>query len=37
MKRNNIYIVGVSEGEEREGEKRAGRIFEEIMAENVPK
>ena len=30
---NNIHIVGVPEGEEKE--KRSGNVFEEIIAENV--
>ena len=34
IKRNNIWIVGVPEGEERK--KGAENVFEEIMAENVP-
>ena len=34
IKRNNIRIVGVPEGEERE--KGPKKIFEEIIAENFP-
>ena len=34
IKCNNIHIIGVSEGEERE--KGAENIFEEIIAENFP-
>ena len=34
IKHNNIRIIGVPEGEERE--KGAEKLFEEIMAENVP-
>ena len=34
IKRNNIHIIGVSEGEERE--KGAEKIFEEIIVENFP-
>ena len=34
IKRNNIRIIGVPEGEERE--KGPGRIFEEIIVKNVP-
>ena len=33
-KRNNIHIIGVPEGEERE--KGPEKIFEEIIAENFP-
>ena len=34
IKRNNIRIIGVTEGEERE--KEPEKIFEEIIDENVP-
>ena len=34
IKRNNIHIIGVSEGEERE--KGPEKIFEEIIVENFP-
>ena len=34
IKRNNIHIVGVPEGEERE--KGPQKIFKEIIAENFP-
>ena len=34
MKRNNIHIIGVPEGEERE--KGPEKVFEEIIVENVP-
>ena len=34
IKRNNIRIIGVPEGEERE--KGPEKIFEEIMVENFP-
>ena len=34
IKRNNIHIIGVQEGEERE--KGAENIFEEIIVENFP-
>ena len=34
MKRNNIHIIGVPEGEERE--KGTEKIFQEIIAENFP-
>ena len=34
IKRNNIHIKGVLEGEERE--KRPEKIFEEIIVENLP-
>ena len=34
IKRNNIHIIGVPEGEERE--KRPEKIFEEIIVENFP-
>ena len=34
MKHNNINIIGVPEGEEREN--RPEKIFEEIIVENVP-
>ena len=34
IKRNNIHIIGVSEGEERE--KGTEKIFEEIIVENFP-
>lgn len=34
MKHTKIYILSIPEGEERE--KRAERIFEEIMAKNAP-
>ena len=34
IKRNNIRIIGVPEGEERE--KGPEKIFEEIIAENLP-
>uniref|UniRef100_A0A8D0YMP0 L1 transposable element RRM domain-containing protein n=1 Tax=Sus scrofa TaxID=9823 RepID=A0A8D0YMP0_PIG len=34
MKGTNIHIIGVTEGEERE--KGTGKIFQEIIAENVP-
>ena len=34
IKRTNIRIIGVPEGEERE--KGAENLFEEIMAENFP-
>ena len=34
IKRNNIRIIGVPEGEERE--KRPEKIFEEIIVENFP-
>ena len=34
IKRNNIHIIGVSEGEERE--KRPEKIFEEIIVKNFP-
>ena len=34
VKRNNIHIIGVPEGEERE--KRTEKIFQEIIAENFP-
>ena len=34
VKRNNICIIGVWEGEERE--KGTEKIFQEIIAENVP-
>ena len=35
IKRNNIHIIGVPEGEERE--KGPEKIFEEIIIENFPK
>ncbi|MDF4777253.1 hypothetical protein P3541_25285, partial [Vibrio parahaemolyticus] len=34
VKRTNIRIIGVPEGEERE--KETGKIFQEIIAENFP-
>ena len=34
VKRTNIHIIGVSEGEERE--KETEKIFQEIIAENFP-
>ena len=34
IKHNNIHIIGVPEGEERE--KGAKRIFEEIIVKNFP-
>ena len=34
IKRNNIHIIGVPEGEERE--KEVEKIFEEIIVENFP-
>lgn len=34
MKRNNIHIIGIPEGEERE--EGAESIFKTIMAENLP-
>ena len=34
LKRSNIHIIGVPEGEEKEPE--IGNIFETIMKENVP-
>ena len=34
IKHNNIHIIGVPEGEERE--KGPKRIFEEIIVENFP-
>ena len=34
MKRNNIHIIGVPEGEEQE--KETEKIFQEIIAENFP-
>ena len=34
IKRNNIHIIGVPEGEERE--KQPEKIFEEIIVENFP-
>ena len=34
IKRNNIHIIGVPEGEERE--KGPGKIFEEIIVKNFP-
>ena len=34
IKRNNIHIIGVPEGEERE--KEPEKIFEEIIVENFP-
>ena len=34
IKRNNIHIIGVPEGEERE--KGAEKIFEEIIVKNFP-
>ena len=34
IKRNNIHIIGVPEGEERE--KGPKKIFEEIIVENFP-
>ena len=34
MKRNNIHIIGVPEGEERE--KGPEKIFEEIIVKNFP-
>ena len=34
IKRNNIHIIGVPEGEERE--KGPENIFEEIMVKNFP-
>ena len=34
IKRNNIHIIGVPEGEERE--KAPEKIFEEIIVENIP-
>ena len=34
IKHNNIHIIGVSEGEEREKEPK--KIFEEIIVENFP-
>ena len=34
IKRNNIHIIGVPEGEERE--KGPEKIFEEIIVENFP-
>ena len=34
MKRNNIHIIGVPEGEERE--KGTEKIFQEIIAKNYP-
>ena len=34
IKRNNIHIIGVPEGEERE--KGREKIFEEIIVENFP-
>jgi len=34
VKLTNIHIIGVPEGEERE--KGTGKIFQEIIAENVP-
>ena len=34
IKRNNIRIIGVPEGEERE--KRTEKLFEEIIVENFP-
>ena len=34
IKHNNIYIIGVPEGEERE--KGPEKIFEEIIVENFP-
>ena len=35
MKRNNIHIIGMPEGEERE--KETEKIFQEIIAKNFPK
>ena len=35
VKRTNIHIIGVPEGEERE--KETEKIFQEITAENFPK
>ena len=34
MKCNNIYIIGIPEGEE--SEQRIENLFEEIMTENYP-
>ena len=34
IKRNNLQIIGVPEGEEREREKGAERLLKEIRAEN---
>ena len=34
VKRTNIHIIGVPEGEERE--KGTEKIFQEIIAENIP-
>ena len=34
IKHNNIHIIGVPEGEERE--KRVENVFDEITAENLP-
>ena len=34
IKRNNIHVIGVPEGEERE--KGPKKIFEEIIVENFP-
>ena len=34
IKRNNIRITGVPEGEEKK--KRSGKILEEIIVENFP-
>ena len=34
MKRNNIHIIQIPEGEERE--QRIENLFEEIMTENFP-
>ena len=34
FKRSNIYIIGVTEGEEKEQE--IGNLFEKIMKENFP-
>ena len=33
MKRNNIHIIGVEEGEEEQG---IDNLFEEVMMENFP-
>ena len=34
VKRNNIHMIGVPEGEERE--RRGQKIFQEIIAQNIP-
>ena len=36
VKRNNIHIIGIPEGEGEEKEQGIGNLFEKVMMENFP-